>query len=154
MYSSSRPHLHLISIPRGIRARVRVRFHHYPNSHGTSCHGNLLFTRLLIGRELRLVFNPLLQGFWCSLPDVSKCNLTFPRIKTLFGALNFGKKTSCTLNVKQPASWALKELKATESHTHTDAKRRFILNWTRRTRKSKNTQNLTNTILEITLRWR
>ena len=50
MYSSGRPHLHLISIPMGIRVGVRVRFSCYPNSHGTSCHGNLLFTSHLIDR--------------------------------------------------------------------------------------------------------
>ena len=133
MHSSSRPHLHLISIPRGIRARVRVRFCHYLNSHGTSCHGNLLFTRLLIGWELWLEFNPLFQGFCSSLPDVSKCKKTFPRVKTLFGALNFGKielyferQANCIMSLGK---------KYTESHTHTDVKRWFILTCTRHTSK-------------------
>ena len=47
MNSSRQPHLHLICIPRGIRARVGVNPN--PNSLETGCHGNLLFTRLLIG---------------------------------------------------------------------------------------------------------
>ena len=39
-----------ICIPKGIRARVRVNPNPNPNSLETSCHGNLLFTRPLIGQ--------------------------------------------------------------------------------------------------------
>ena len=73
-------HLHLIFIPRGIRARVRVRFLQDHNSPGTSCHGNLLFTRLLIGQEFQLIFSHCFPDF-DAVFLVSKCNSTFLMVK-------------------------------------------------------------------------
>ena len=108
--SSSPPHLHLISTPMGIRVRVRVIFCHYLYSHGTCCHGNLLFTRFLIGRELQLEFNPLFQDLE-HLFKVSKYNSTFPRVKTL---LELSENSSHTSKVEQSALWnKLKILKHT-----------------------------------------
>ena len=69
-------HLHLIYV----RVSVGVNPNPYFNSHGTSCHGNLLFTRSPIGRVFELIFNPLFEGCWWSFLRVSKCNSILLRV--------------------------------------------------------------------------
>ena len=121
-------------IPRGILGLGLGLFSRCPNSHGTCCHGNLLFTRFLIGWVPQLEFNPLFQDFWCSFLKVSKYYSTFPRVNTLF----WGVSENSSYTSKRRVNCTLKHIKNTESHTHIHCKRHFISThpW-RRTSKSK-----------------